>query len=318
MSEGRSDSADTADSRSLAKALRDLALRVEAGDRAAVEDAQKLLKKKPTSSHSASAASSIDAFKLLREQGQSGLRAAIGGLSREELRTILSAYGLDSQGLARKWKDTDRLTDFIVERLVTHYNAGRDLGSLLGGSMSRDRWFRYLAERLLATSKQASELPPTDHPTAARSAIAMTGELERTSSEVNNVAAQLSHDPTPSGPYAAALDFWRTVQGGGEARQDLALALKQVSLGMLRMAETIRQRAKVDDSGREAIGRLGELDRPLRLLDEELMSFAPLLGSSTNMDRTRRRLSEEMTGRARVVIEAIRTIRDSLSISERE
>jgi hypothetical protein len=106
----------------LVKELHSLAERVKAGDSEAYELATRLIhqakkqRKKPVPP--------FDAFEVLRNQGESGLQRALEPLDLAQLRALLLAYGLDSQQLARKWKNKERLRKHIQERLLAHFRSG--------------------------------------------------------------------------------------------------------------------------------------------------------------------------------------------------
>jgi hypothetical protein len=106
----------------IAKELRNLAERIEAGDLEAYKIASKLFSKPKKKREKP--VSPIDAYRILREKGEQGLRQALENLELTELRNVLLAYNLDRQQLARKWKNEDRLRQFILERLVAHFKSG--------------------------------------------------------------------------------------------------------------------------------------------------------------------------------------------------
>ena len=107
----------------IARRLRQLADRVEAGDVEAYKMAVKLFKKHKKRKQKIVAP--IDAFKILREEGEDGLRKALESLELTELKAILLAYDLDRQRLVRKWKNKERLKEYIFERLVAQFKSGQ-------------------------------------------------------------------------------------------------------------------------------------------------------------------------------------------------
>lgn len=66
----------------------------------------------------------IDAFQILRDEGEEGLRKALAPLELTDLRAILLAYGLDPEQKARKWKKADKMREHIVHRLLVHFRSG--------------------------------------------------------------------------------------------------------------------------------------------------------------------------------------------------
>lgn len=52
---------------------------------------------------------------ILLEQGVEVLKTSLGGLNIEELKDIISEYGMDTSKLAMKWKDRNRLINLIVD-----------------------------------------------------------------------------------------------------------------------------------------------------------------------------------------------------------
>ena len=107
----------------IARRLRQLADQVEAGDVEAYKMAMKLFSKRKRGKQKIVAP--IDAFKILREEGEDGLRKTLDSLGLTELKAVLLAYDLDRQRLARKWKNKERLKEYIFERLVAQFKSGR-------------------------------------------------------------------------------------------------------------------------------------------------------------------------------------------------
>jgi len=66
----------------------------------------------------------IEAFHILRNEGEEGLRKALVPLELTDLRTILLAYGLDPEQTARRWKKADKIREHIVHRLLAHFRSG--------------------------------------------------------------------------------------------------------------------------------------------------------------------------------------------------
>lgn len=56
----------------------------------------------------------LDPIQLVRD-GEAQLRAALSGLTLEQLRDVVADYGMDPGKLVMKWKDADRIADRIVE-----------------------------------------------------------------------------------------------------------------------------------------------------------------------------------------------------------
>jgi hypothetical protein len=58
------------------------------------------------------------------EAGESELRERLAMLSVEELKDVVSQYGMDSSRLALKWKTSERLIDLIVARVKARVTKG--------------------------------------------------------------------------------------------------------------------------------------------------------------------------------------------------
>ncbi len=67
----------------------------------------------------------IDPFMILREQGQSGLRARLHVLDLEALRTVVRSHRLDPGRIASRWTDRERLVELIVEQVAARASLGR-------------------------------------------------------------------------------------------------------------------------------------------------------------------------------------------------
>ncbi|MET8364125.1 hypothetical protein ABZU53_11205 [Micromonospora sp. NPDC005194] len=59
-----------------------------------------------------------DPFTVYAEQGEQGLRERLASLELEQLRNIVAEHGMDSDRLAMKWRDSGRVINRIVERVV--------------------------------------------------------------------------------------------------------------------------------------------------------------------------------------------------------
>ncbi len=60
----------------------------------------------------------FDPFAAYAEGQEPGLRARLTVLSLEELRDIVAEHGMDTDRLAMKWKDPQRVVERIVERVM--------------------------------------------------------------------------------------------------------------------------------------------------------------------------------------------------------
>ena len=56
----------------------------------------------------------LDPVQLIRD-GEATLRAALRGMSLDQLRDIVAEYGMDTSKLVMKWVDSERVEDRIVE-----------------------------------------------------------------------------------------------------------------------------------------------------------------------------------------------------------
>jgi hypothetical protein len=60
----------------------------------------------------------FDPFAVYAEGQEPGLRSRLDVLSLEELRDIVAEHGMDTDRLAMKWKDPQRVVERIVERVM--------------------------------------------------------------------------------------------------------------------------------------------------------------------------------------------------------
>lgn len=60
----------------------------------------------------------FDPFAVYAEGQEAGLRARLSVLSLEELRDIVAEHGMDTDRLAMKWKDPQRVAERIIERVI--------------------------------------------------------------------------------------------------------------------------------------------------------------------------------------------------------
>jgi hypothetical protein len=60
----------------------------------------------------------FDLFALYAEGQEHGLRARLAALGLEDLRDIVAEHGMDTDRLAMKWKDPQRVVERIVERVM--------------------------------------------------------------------------------------------------------------------------------------------------------------------------------------------------------
>lgn len=65
----------------------------------------------------------LDPVELAR-QGESVLREKLSVLTLDQLRDIVAQYGMDPGKLVMKWKDTNRVTDRIVEIALARSTKG--------------------------------------------------------------------------------------------------------------------------------------------------------------------------------------------------
>jgi hypothetical protein len=66
----------------------------------------------------------LDPFAIYAESGEDGLRERLTDLNLEQLRDILAEHRLDHDRLAMKWKDSTRVIDRIVERVIARAYKG--------------------------------------------------------------------------------------------------------------------------------------------------------------------------------------------------
>lgn len=66
----------------------------------------------------------IDPFAIYSEADEQGLRERLASLSLEQLRDIVAEHGMDHDRLAMKWKDSQRVIDRIVEKVVSRASKG--------------------------------------------------------------------------------------------------------------------------------------------------------------------------------------------------
>ncbi|MEV6287905.1 hypothetical protein [Kribbella sp. NPDC051770] len=66
----------------------------------------------------------FDPFVSYANGGEIHLRTLLGALDLEALRDIVAEHGMDTDRLAMKWKDPDRVIERIVERVVDRSTKG--------------------------------------------------------------------------------------------------------------------------------------------------------------------------------------------------
>jgi hypothetical protein len=59
-----------------------------------------------------------DPYDVYAEVGETGLRDRLSQLELEQLRDIIAEYGMNTDGLAMRWRTADRVVGRIVERVV--------------------------------------------------------------------------------------------------------------------------------------------------------------------------------------------------------
>lgn len=65
-----------------------------------------------------------DPFAVFAEVGADGLRERLMQLNLEQLRDIVAEHGMDADKLAMKWKDTSRVAERIMERVMSRSEKG--------------------------------------------------------------------------------------------------------------------------------------------------------------------------------------------------
>lgn len=65
-----------------------------------------------------------DPFAVYAEHGEAVLRERLEGLELEQLRNVVAEHGMDTDRLAMKWRDPDRVVNRIVERVVARAAKG--------------------------------------------------------------------------------------------------------------------------------------------------------------------------------------------------
>jgi len=71
------------------------------------------------------AASGFDPFVVLREGGESGLRAALAGLDLASLRQLVRTHRLDPNRVSARWSAHERVVALIVEQVRARANHGK-------------------------------------------------------------------------------------------------------------------------------------------------------------------------------------------------
>lgn len=114
------------DARDLARLLRAVATMIETKPELAAELSMQLDGPDPESRPRRPRAQppDIDPYSLLREGGPERLRAVLLALNIEELKALVKARGLDSARLVHKWKDREKIVDFVVQRLTSRADVG--------------------------------------------------------------------------------------------------------------------------------------------------------------------------------------------------
>jgi len=59
-----------------------------------------------------------DPFAIYAEHGETGLRERLSRLGLEELRDMIAEHGMDTDRLAMKWRNPERVVGRIVDRVV--------------------------------------------------------------------------------------------------------------------------------------------------------------------------------------------------------
>jgi hypothetical protein len=70
------------------------------------------------------AAVDFDPFEVLRQGSESALRERLESLEIPALKAIITQHGLDTTRLAQKWRDKDRLVNFIIDRISSRAEKG--------------------------------------------------------------------------------------------------------------------------------------------------------------------------------------------------
>jgi len=63
-------------------------------------------------------------YKIFSDNGEQALREKLSLLELKTLKYIISQNSFDPAGLARKWRNKDRLIDFIIERVSDRSKKG--------------------------------------------------------------------------------------------------------------------------------------------------------------------------------------------------
>ncbi len=71
------------------------------------------------------AANGFDPFVVLREGGESGLRAALAGLDLASLRQLVRTHRLDPNRVSARWSAHERVVALIVEQVRARANHGK-------------------------------------------------------------------------------------------------------------------------------------------------------------------------------------------------
>jgi hypothetical protein len=66
----------------------------------------------------------FDPFEVLRRGAVAGLRERLEALEIPALKAIITQHGLDTTRLAQKWRDKERLVNFILERISPRAEKG--------------------------------------------------------------------------------------------------------------------------------------------------------------------------------------------------
>lgn len=69
-------------------------------------------------------AGAFDPFAVFADSGEQTLRSRLASLSLEQLRDIVAEHAMDNDRLAMKWKDSARVIDRIVDRVVARSSKG--------------------------------------------------------------------------------------------------------------------------------------------------------------------------------------------------
>jgi hypothetical protein len=85
---------------------------------------EKKVKNKKSKKKSENRLINEDLLKIYLQNGEDYFKEYLNNLKLDDLRSIISKYGLDKTRITRKWKSKEKYIDFIINKLKNIINKG--------------------------------------------------------------------------------------------------------------------------------------------------------------------------------------------------